>query len=151
MVNINALVYIHTNLEVTTFGSVSSFRTWQLNRCRNQAQKDQLNDYYNVRWKAEERYLEREFNLNRGLLTNIHQIFRSLNRIEQSLVMVDILNSIQEEHCIVLELRPSKYYNVATIYTRERQFSITVDYQKVQRPVELSVRFTEPASLTRNS
>jgi len=129
MVNIKGIVYIGNRLEITAFNSPGEFIAWQVGRRPDQLERDRFNNYYSVTCKVEEEHLENKYNLDKGALTGAMLIFRSALRAEKYLTYAEVTKTITDkDHIIIVEVRPSKHYNVATFYTGSNQFVLIVNF-----------------------
>jgi len=128
MVNIESVIYIDSNQEVHYFNTIGEYKQWRIDSCTDPAQKTRMRDRYAIINWTTERRLERMFNLEPNVARNIMHLFVNAAKAERYLSDVNFLNAIQQEdHFMVIELRPSKSYNVATVYLRERHFSVIID------------------------
>lgn len=129
MVNIKAIIYISANQGVVTFHNVGDFIKWQIDRRTEQWEKDKYSKWYNVTSKTLERYLEREYDFPQGSLTSALHIFKDHATAPQFLIDVDIREALSDEnHIVILEMRVHRRYNVATFYSKHKQFSITIRF-----------------------
>jgi len=130
MVNIGAILYFGKNLDIRHFKSEDELISWKtsIDSFTSEAERDQWEFNYYHRTREREKRVEELFNIRRGLLIGAHLVFSNRQLMELYVAKKEVLEAIEDDnHVIILEFRRNPLRNIATFYSKNRQFSLLIE------------------------